>query len=114
MLFFIFYFVKPIKKINFSSTAVHLLPDILEEIEVLLYYGDKDLVCNYYGAQRMISKLHWNGKTGFGVNEIKKKKDYVSEFPNWTEVIEKRNHLISLFWNEGNKSDVKIELVLNV
>jgi hypothetical protein len=51
---------------------------------------------------------------GMTIVEIKKKKDYVSEFPNWTEVIEKRNHLISLFWNEENKSDVKIDLVLNV
>ena len=46
--------------------------------------------------------------------EIKKKKDYVSEFSNWEEIIDGRNHLISLFWNEGNKSDVKIDLVLNV
>ena len=51
---------------------------------------------------------------GMTIVEIKKKKDYVSEFPNWIEVIEKRNHLISLFWNEKNKSDVKIDLVLNV
>jgi cephalosporin hydroxylase len=51
---------------------------------------------------------------GMTIVEIKKKKDYVSEFPNWTEVIEKRNHLISLFWNKENKSDVKIDLVLNV
>jgi len=51
---------------------------------------------------------------GMTIVEIKKKKDYVSEFPNWTEVFEKRNHLISLFWNEENKSDVKIDLVLNV
>lgn len=45
---------------------------------------------------------------------ISKKKDYISEFLNWKEVIEKRNYLISLFWNEKNKSDVKIDLVLNV
>ena len=51
---------------------------------------------------------------GMTIVEIKKKKDYMSEFPNWEEVIDKRNHLISIFWNEGNKSDVKIELVLNV
>jgi hypothetical protein len=46
--------------------------------------------------------------------EIKKKKDFISEFPNWVDVINKRNHLISIFWNEENKSDVKIDLVLNV
>ena len=51
---------------------------------------------------------------GLTIVEIKKKKDYVSEFSNWKEIIDRRNHLISLFWNEGNKSDVKIDLVLNV
>jgi len=51
---------------------------------------------------------------GMTIVEIKKKKDFISEFPNWVDVINKRNHLIGLFWNEENKSDVKIDLVLNV
>lgn len=51
---------------------------------------------------------------GMTIVEIKKKKDYISEFNNWDEVFNKRNHLISFFWNEENKSDVKIDLVLNV
>ena len=51
---------------------------------------------------------------GMTIVEIKKKKDFISEFPNWVDVINKRNHLISIFWNEENKSDVKIDLVLNV
>ena len=46
--------------------------------------------------------------------EIKKKKDYISEFPNWNEVIDRRNRLISIFWNEENKGKVKIDLTLNV
>ena len=51
---------------------------------------------------------------GMTIVEIKKKKNYISEFPNWKEIIDRRNHLISLFWNKNNKSNVKIELVLNV
>ena len=51
---------------------------------------------------------------GLTIVEIKKKKDYISEFNNWDEIFNKRNHLISFFWNEENKSDVKIDLVLNV
>ena len=51
---------------------------------------------------------------GMTIVEIKKKKDYISEFNNWDEIFNKRNHLISFFWNEENKSDVKIDLVLNV
>ena len=29
-------------------------------------------------------------------------------------VIDKRNHLIGIFWNEGNKGDVKIDIELDV
>jgi len=51
---------------------------------------------------------------GMTIVEIKKKKDYISEFPNWKEIIDRRNFLISLFWAEENKSDVKIDLTLNI
>lgn len=51
---------------------------------------------------------------GMTIVEIKKKKDYISEFPNWKEVIDRRNHLIGIFWNEENKGNVKIDLGLNV
>jgi hypothetical protein len=51
---------------------------------------------------------------GMTIVEIKKKKDYVSEFQNWKEVINKRNCLIGIFWNEGNKGDVKIDIELDV
>ena len=33
---------------------------------------------------------------------------------NWSDVFEKRNHLISLFWNENNKGNVKIDLKLDL
>jgi hypothetical protein len=51
---------------------------------------------------------------GMTIVEIKKKKDYVSEFQNWKEVIDKRNRLIGIFWNERNKGDVKIDIELDV
>jgi trans-aconitate methyltransferase len=61
-----------------------------------------------------IKMVNYPESWGMTIVEIKKKKDYVSEFPNWEEVINKRNNLISFFWDEGNKSNVKIDLVLNV
>jgi hypothetical protein len=69
-------------------------------------------VLNY--EDEYIKMVNYPKSWGMTIVEIKKKKDYESEFPNWKEVIEKRNHLISLFWNEENKFDVKIDLVLNV
>jgi len=51
---------------------------------------------------------------GMTIVEIKKKKDYISEYSNWDDVINKRNKLISLFWNDNNKSEVKIDIKINV
>lgn len=68
-----------------------------------LSYEDEFIIMNNYPES-------W----GMTIVEIKKKKDYISEFNNWDEIFNKRNHLISFFWNEENKSDVKIDLVLNV
>lgn len=71
-------------------------------VDSLIYEDEFIKMSNY--------PLSW----GMTIVEIKKKKDYVSEFPNWKKIIDRRNKLISIFWNEGNKSDVKIELLLNV
>jgi cephalosporin hydroxylase len=61
-----------------------------------------------------IKSVNYPEKWGVTIIEIKKKTDYVSRYEKWYDVFNKRNHLISLFWNEENKSDVKIDLVLNV
>ncbi|CAG8461132.1 7192_t:CDS:10 [Paraglomus occultum] len=48
-----------------SPTSFTLLPDILKDIPVLLFSGDKDLICNINGTQSMIDSLEWNGDKGF-------------------------------------------------
>lgn len=48
-----------------SKPAVHLLPSILEEVPVLLFSGNRDIICNYIGTEGFIKKLTWNGQTGF-------------------------------------------------
>lgn len=34
-------------------------------MRVLLYHGDKDLMCSYNGAEDLIKELEWNGEVGF-------------------------------------------------
>jgi cephalosporin hydroxylase len=68
-----------------------------------LNYEDEYLKINHYPES-------W----GMTIVEIKKKKDYISEYKNWQEVLNLRNKLIGIFWNESNKSNVKIDLILNV
>ncbi|KAI9491365.1 serine carboxypeptidase-domain-containing protein [Zychaea mexicana] len=48
-----------------SKSAYGLLPGILEEIPVLLFSGDQDLICNILGTQYLISNMTWNGAKGF-------------------------------------------------
>lgn len=50
---------------------------------------------------------------GLTIVEIKNKKNYVSCYNNWKDIFDKRNHLISLFWNEKNKENLTIDLLLN-
>lgn len=52
-----------------SKPSVGLLPKILDRgVEVLLFSGDQDLICNYVGTERMIENLEWSGATGFNVS----------------------------------------------
>ena len=45
---------------------------------------------------------------GLTIVEIKKKKDYISEFPNWKEVIDRRNCLINIFGTRKIKGTLKL------
>lgn len=59
-----------------------------------------------------IKSVNYPEKWGVTIIEIKKKTDYISRYKKWFDVFDKRNHLISLFWNENNKKNVKIDLKL--
>jgi carboxypeptidase D len=51
-----------------SPSAVTLMPKILSKIELMLFVGDQDFICNYMGVENMIKNLEWNGATGLGVS----------------------------------------------
>jgi hypothetical protein len=51
---------------------------------------------------------------GMTIVNLKQKKNYISLFENWVEVLNKRNKLISLFWNEENSKHLDLELLLDV
>ena len=48
-----------------SEPAIHLLPSLLEHVPILLFSGDKDLICNHIGTEDMIHRMTWLGGTGF-------------------------------------------------
>lgn len=47
-----------------SAPAVTLLPDILTSVPILLFSGEKDLICNHLGTEALIRNLAFNGGTG--------------------------------------------------
>ena len=50
-----------------SPAAVAFLPDILARgVQVLMFAGAEDLICNYKGIERMMEHMGWNGEIGFG------------------------------------------------
>lgn len=48
-----------------SKPSVYLIPSLLEEIEIVLFNGNRDIICNYLGTESFIKKMTWNGKQGF-------------------------------------------------
>ncbi|EEQ86838.1 carboxypeptidase D [Blastomyces dermatitidis ER-3] len=49
-----------------SKPSVELLPRLLEEgLPILLFSGQKDLICNHMGTEDMIKDMKWSGGTGF-------------------------------------------------
>ncbi|GAA5908210.1 uncharacterized protein JCM6883_004309 [Sporobolomyces salmoneus] len=52
-----------------SVPSVQLFPDLLTKLPILLYAGDRDLMCAGMGIERMIEGLEWEGKRGFNGSE---------------------------------------------
>jgi carboxypeptidase D len=56
--------------INFRATqsvpSIQILPEVIEsDVHVLLFSGDKDMICNHLGTEQLIHNMKWNGGTGF-------------------------------------------------
>jgi carboxypeptidase D len=49
-----------------SVPSVKIIPEIIESgVHVLLFSGDRDLICNHIGTEQLIHNMKWNGGTGF-------------------------------------------------
>lgn len=51
-----------------SAPSVKLLPEILKTVPIILFSGDKDLICNHLGTEELINNLEWNGGKGMEIN----------------------------------------------
>ena len=49
-----------------SVAAGKLIPGLIEDgVDILLFSGDRDLICNHIGTETYIHNLKWKGATGF-------------------------------------------------
>jgi len=48
-----------------SRPSITLLPEILASVRVMLFSGDRDLICNHVGTEELIHNLAWGGGRGF-------------------------------------------------
>jgi len=52
-----------------ADIPVSISPDLVElmenEVKVLIYYGDKDYICNWIGGELLIDSLKWKGKSEY-------------------------------------------------
>ncbi|ORX38007.1 putative KEX1 protein precursor [Kockovaella imperatae] len=54
-------------RLRTSTASVVYLPTILEAgVEVLIFAGADDLICNYKGQEEMIQNMRWKGVDGWG------------------------------------------------
>lgn len=48
-----------------SKASITFLPEIIEQVPVILFSGDQDLICNHIGTEELIHNMEWNGGKGF-------------------------------------------------
>lgn len=53
-----------------SKPSRVLLPGLLEQIPILMFSGDKDLICNHIGTENLINNMDWNGGKGFETDGV--------------------------------------------
>lgn len=53
-----------------SKPSIKLFPGLLAEIPIVLFHGNRDIICNYIGGEDMIKHLTWGGQQGFSDNVL--------------------------------------------
>jgi carboxypeptidase D len=87
-----------------DAPSIKLMPDILAEIPVLLFSGQKDLICNHLGTEELIKNMEWNGGKGFEISPgtWAPRRDWTFEDDAAGFYQEARNLTYVLFYNSSH------------
>lgn len=83
-----------------SFPSVHLLPDLLKQVPIVLFNGANDIICNTEGVLLYISKLKWNGIKGFENTDAKA--DWVHDEKNVGYLLQERNLTFINIYNSSH------------
>lgn len=53
-----------------SKPSQYLFPNLLENLHIMLFNGNKDIICNNHGVLDFIDQLTWNGGKGFSEDTV--------------------------------------------
>lgn len=89
---------------NKSKPSITLLPSLLEQVPIVLFSGDKDIICNHLGTEEMIHNMEWNGGKGFELapGTWAPRRDWTFEGEPAGKYQEARNLTYVLFYNSSH------------
>ena len=87
-----------------SKPSVDILPALLEEIPIVLFSGEKDLICNHVGTEELIHNMEWSGGKGFELSPgtWAPRRDWTFEGEPAGIYQEARNLTYILFYNSSH------------
>ncbi len=87
-----------------SKPTIHMLPDILKQVPIVLFSGDQDLICNHLGTEELIHNMEWNGGKGFELSPgtWAPRRDWTFEGEPAGFYQEARNLTYILFYNSSH------------
>ncbi|CAF0760323.1 unnamed protein product [Adineta steineri] len=92
-------------KAQHSQPSITLLPNLLQQIPIILYSGEYDLICNHWGTEAMIDSMTWNNGTGFdfGNGTFSPKDPWIVDGESAGLIQSARNLTYILFYNAGHR-----------
>lgn len=87
-----------------SKPSITLLPGLLEQMPIILFSGEKDLICNHLGTEELIHHMEWNGGKGFELSPgtWAPRRDWTFEGEPAGIYQEARNLTYILFYNSSH------------
>ena len=91
-------------KARSSKPSIQLLPNLLQQMPIILFSGDQDLICNHLGTEELIHNMKWNGGQGFELSPgtWAPRRDWTFEGEAAGIYQEARNLTYILFYNSSH------------